>query len=535
MPSCFRLLILLVAICGLFSTVAFAQNPVSEMRGTWIATVGNIDWPSRPGLPPESQRMEFDSILDVLKAMGMNAVFVQVRPAGDAMYTSPTIPWSRYLSGQQGVAPEPYYDPMEYMIQAAHARNLEFHAWLNPYRATFDLDTASLSPLHPLRALPEDRKAQWFFRYGKRYYFNPANPLVMRYLTNVVYDIVLRYDVDGIHFDDYFYPYTEKGEKLNDYDQFAAEPRGFDNIEDWRRNNVSQLIEQVSKSIKGVKPYVRFGIGPFGVWRNSDRDPINGSETRAGITCYDDLYADVLLWMKSGWIDYVAPQLYWSTGFSPAEYTKLVDWWSKHTYGKQLYIGQAAYKVGTNANNDPNWMQPGQLAQQIRFNRGYPNVQGSIYYSARKLMQNPLGIRDTLISTLYNTVALVPGMPTLSKIPPATPQICNVAGSPTTVKLAWNTCDLLSGEEMPYYFAIYRFNGEGVGDFRDPRNLLIKTPFYSEKWIYEDKTTSPGQYYTYVIVAYNRANVESYSSAPVFVKKTQTTAKRKKKLWGYLF
>lgn len=511
--------------------------PVAEMRGAWIATSFNIDWPSKPGLSVDQQKMEFDSLLDVLKAMNMNAVFVQIRPAGDAMYKSPNVPWSKFLTGQQGVAPaDSTYDPMEYMIQSAHARRMEFHAWLNPYRATLDLDTAALSPLHPLRSLPDNRKGQWFFRYGRRFYFNPANPSVQQYLVNVVKDIVLRYDVDGIHFDDYFYPYKEPGETLNDYNEFAADPRGFTNVEDWRRDNVNRLISGVSTNIKKIKPYVRFGVGPFGVWRNREVDPMMGSDTRAGVTCYDDLYADVLLWLKNGWIDYVAPQLYWSIGFVPADYEILVDWWSKNTYGKQLYIGHAAYKIN-NAPNDINWSRPDEIKRQITLNRGNPNVNGSLFFSVRPLLRNPLGVQDSLISNLFKTPSLVPPSASLSKIPPATPQICRVEGSVSSVKLAWNICDVISAEQMPYYFAIYRFQGETVGDFRNPRNLLSTTAFNTdaEKWAFEDQTAIEGEYYTYVVTAFNRPNVESYSSEPVFVKKTARTAKKKRKVFGYLF
>jgi len=518
-----------------FQKTAFSQQPVAELRGVWIATVANIDWPSRPGLPPERQQAEFDSLLDVAKAMGMNAVFVQVRPAGDAFYKSPNIPWSRYLSGQQGIAPgDSTYDPLQYMVQAAHNRHIEFHAWFNPYRASFDLDTANLSPMHPLRSLPPARKAQWFFRYGNKYYFNPGNPFVVKYLVNTIKDVVLRYDVDGIHFDDYFYPYKEKGESIEDYNQFASDPRGFTNIEDWRRSNVNNLVEEVSKAIKGLKPYVKFGISPFGVWRNIDKDPLNGSDTRAGITTFDDLYADVLLWLKNGWIDYVAPQIYWSIGYSPADYTKLVDWWGKHTYGKQLYIGHAAYKINNNA-VDPNWYNPDQISRQIALNRSNPNVNGSIFYSIKPLLRNPLGVQDSLKRSFFSAPALVPPMASLSKIPPATPQICRVKGTPSAVKIAWQVCDILSGDEMPYYFAIFRFRGEALGNFNDPRNLLILTPFNGENWKYEDQTAISGEYYTYIVVAYNRANVPSYASGPMYVKKTTKGAKRKRPVWGYLF
>lgn len=521
-----------------FSHTLIAQPqvfaPTAEMRGAWIATVANIDWPSAPGLTPDRQRMEFDSILDVLKAMNFNAVFVQVRPAGDAFYHAPNVPWSEYLSGSQGVAPEPFYDPMEYMIKAAHDRKMEFHAWLNPYRASFNLDTAKLSPLHPLRALPDKRKAEWFFRYGRRYYFNPASPLVRQYLVNIVKDIVIRYDVDGIHFDDYFYPYKEAGETLEDYTSFTADPRGFVNIDDWRRDNVNRLIQEVSGTIKKYKPFLRFGIGPFGVWRNKDRDPENGSDTRAGITCYDDLYADILLWLKNGWIDYVAPQIYWSIGFPPADYEKLVDWWSTHLYGRQLFIGHAAYKIN-NSTNDLNWNKPEELQRQITLNRSNPNVQGSLFFSVKPLLKNPLGVQDSLIKTVYKTPAVSPPFGSLSRVPPATPQICRVEGTESSVKLAWHVCKLLSPEEMPYYFALYRFDGEGIGNFKDPANRLYTSPYNDEKNIFEDQLAVEGEYYTYVITGYNRVNVESYVSDPVYIKKTTKGIKKKRKFWGYMF
>lgn len=509
------------------------ETPAAELRGAWIATVENIDWPSAPGLPPERQRMEFDSILDVLKALGMNAVFVQIRPAGDAFYPSPAAPWSKYLTGQQGKAPEPYYDPLEYMIKAARSRRMEFHAWLNPYRATFDLDTASLAPTHPLRALPDERKSEWFFRYGSRYYFNPASALVRQYLINIVRDIVIRYDVDGIHFDDYFYPYKEAGQQLQDFNDFAADPRGFATIEDWRRDNINRLIEGVSKTIKSIKPHVRFGVSPFGIWRNAAQDPINGSQTR-GLSSYDDLYADPITWLKNGWIDYVAPQLYWSIGFPPADYYTLLDWWSKRTYGRHLYIGHAAYKINNNL-VDTNWRKPDEILRQVALNRTYDVVKGSIYFSAKPLLRNPLGVQDTLMNVLYPNPARLPAMPWLAQSPPATPQICRVGGSKKGVKLAWHACDIKNRDENPYYFAIYRFDGQSVGNFQDPQNLLTYTPYFADRWVFEDISAAPGEHYTYVIIAYNRLHLESYASDPVVVYRTKKGAKWKKRRFLGIF
>ncbi|MCB0523920.1 MAG: family 10 glycosylhydrolase [Lewinellaceae bacterium] len=537
----FLFLILLIAL----PSKAYSQDrrpgdPLkNEMRAVWVATVANIDWPSSPGLSSERQKAEFDSLLDVLKAMNMNAVFVQIRPAGDAFYKSKTVPLSRFLVGKQGTAlDDSLYDPLTYMIKATHDRRMEFHAWMNPFRASWDLDTAKLDSIHPLRALSPATKKQWFYQYGTKWYFNPANPSVRLYLVNVVKDVLLRYDVDGIHFDDYFYPYKESGlnldAALDDYNAFASGNHSYTDIGDWRRANVNNLIENVSKTIKKYKPYVKFGISPFGVYRNKDRDPVNGSNTRAGITCYDDLYADILLWLKNGWVDYVAPQIYWSAGYAPADFEVLLDWWSKHTYGKQLYIGHAAYKIN-NSPNDPHWAEPEEMGRQIRMARANANVDGSIFFSARPLLKNMLGVQDSLIATLYKQPALMPPMAYLSKATPATATVCRVKGTPSTVQLTWNLCGLLSGDEMPFYYALYRFDGEGIGNLNSPRNLLAVTPFYSEKWYFEDYTAVEKEYYTYVVTSFNRANVEGNPSDPVFVKKTKKGAKKKKKFWGYLF
>ncbi|MBK8556085.1 MAG: family 10 glycosylhydrolase [Lewinellaceae bacterium] len=526
-----RLILAFGLLVALLSRSNAQTAPLAEMRGAWIATVVNIDWPSSSNLSTQRQQMEFDSILDVLKAMGTNAVFVQIRPAGDAFYPNKLAPWSKYLTGQQGKAPEPMYDPLQYMIDGAHQRRMEFHAWLNPYRATFDLDTASLAPTHPIRTLPKDRLSEWVFPYGGKYYFNPASPFVRRYLVNIVSDILLRYDVDGIHFDDYFYPYPTSGQPLNDYGFFASDPRGFSKIEDWRRDNVTKLIQDVSKAIRDVKPYVKFGISPTGVWRNIDKDPINGSATRAGLTSYDDLYADVLLWLQKGYIDYVAPQVYWSIGFPPADYQVLADWWGRHSYGQQVYIGQAAYKVGNDA-NDPSWNNPDQLQRQISLNRLNPRVQGSILFSSKTMVRNTLGVRDSLIKNVYSRQALLPALKSRSPKPPAAPQICNIKGTDRSVKLGWNTCDLLSGDEMPYYFAVFRFNGDQIGDIKDPANLIGLSAFNPAQWIYEDQSVAQGAYYTYVIQAYNRFHVESQTSTAVMIKKTKKGIKKKRKLFG---
>ncbi len=506
------------------SQFVFCQNrtaPAKEMRGAWIASVANIDWPSKPGLDPEVQRAEFDSLLNVLQHMGMNAVFVQIRPAGDALYPTKFAPWSRYLTGKQGVGPEPYYDPLDYMVTAAHSRRMEFHAWFNPYRATTDLDTTKLAPNHLMKL-----RRDWVFKYGNKYFFNPGIPSVRYNLVEMIGDVVTRYDIDGVHFDDYFYPYPEKDQALNDYKTYQEFGQAsFKNIEDWRRNNVDEFIRLTAEKIRSIKPYVKFGVSPFGVWRNANNDP-NGSATRAGIQTYDDLFADVLLWLDKGWIDYAAPQVYWSIGFPAADYEKLVDWWGKHSYGKHIYVGHAAYKIGDPniTKNDVNWGRRDEISRQVWMNRGNPNIQGSIFFSAKAVMKNPLGVADSLTYSLFERKALVPGLAFKSN-PPAPPKICRAKGSPSTIKLAWQVCST-APEDQPYYFAVYRFVGAEVGSFDDPANLLSITNYNAEKWWLEDQAVQEGQYYTYVVTAFNRNNVESFSSEPVVLKKTKRGAKR---------
>jgi uncharacterized lipoprotein YddW (UPF0748 family) len=321
-------------ILGLFLGICLpalkAQIPKREFRGVWVATVANIDWPSRPGLSTSQQKGEILEILDKHKRNGINAIILQIRPTADALYPSDLEPWSRFLTGEQGVAPEPYYDPLEFWIVEAHRRGMELHAWLNPYRIS--LDTADvLSDQHISHSHPE-----WLFTYGDRSYFSPAHPQVWDFVTRVVVDVVRRYDVDAIHFDDYFYPYQIDGQELPDSLEFQIFGGEFfpDRIEDWRRHNVDTIISMLSAAIKKEKPWVKFGISPFGVWRNRSQDEL-GSETSAGTSNYDGLYADVLLWQKMGWIDYLMPQLYWRESHPAVGFSTLAHWWN------DLWIRQA--------------------------------------------------------------------------------------------------------------------------------------------------------------------------------------------------
>ncbi len=375
----------LLFVSYIFLLTGNAQTARQEFRAVWVATVTNIDWPATATLSAELQRSSFIRLLDFHKKTGLNAVIVQIRPAADAFYPSPFEPWSQWLTGKQGTPPNPYYDPLEFMIEETHKRGMEFHAWMNPYRAVFNLNNANLSATHVSRLHPE-----WFLTYGDKKYFDPGNREVMQYVTDIVTDVVQRYDVDAIHFDDYFYPYKLPGKEFPDAASFRESGSTLIK-DDWRRSNTDSIIKMLHTAIKNVDPNCRFGISPFGVWRNKDRDA-DGSMTTAGVTNYDDLYADILLWLRKGWIDYVTPQLYWEFGHKAAPFEELVQWWGRHTYGKDCYIGIGLYRAGSNAA----WRDKTQLPRQIKAIRSIPSLTGIVLYSSSVLEKNPNGWADSL-------------------------------------------------------------------------------------------------------------------------------------------
>lgn len=367
-----------------------AKKNKKELRGVWVASIINIDWPSKKGLSVSEQKREFISVLENVKKWNMNAVFVQIKPVGDAFYPSKYAPWSEYLTGVQGE--NPGYDPLKFMIEEAHKRNIEFHAWFNPYRLTMGGGREKLS-----RDNIGNKRPEWTVMYGGKLYLNPGIPEVNDYVVDSIVEVVKKYDVDGVHMDDYFYPYKVKGQEYPDSQQYRKYGGKFSNIGDWRRNNINKLIEKLHNSIKKENKNVSFGISPFGVWRNASTDPVRGSQTQAGVQNYDDLYADILYWMDKHWIDYVAPQIYWVRGFKVADYSTLINWWSKYA-GKtntDLYIGHAAYKV-----ND--WSNPNELVEQVKLNRKYPEIKGSIFFSYKSLVPNPKNVTNNLLNGPYS-------------------------------------------------------------------------------------------------------------------------------------
>ncbi|MBB5152692.1 glycoside hydrolase family 10 protein [Saccharopolyspora phatthalungensis] len=382
---------LVAILLGLFGTTgAAAKAPTTELRGMWIASVDNIDWPSKPGLPAAQQQDEYRKLLDQAVANKLNAVFVQVRPTADAFWPSPYEPWSHWLTGQQGRGPG--YDPLRFLIDEAHKRGLRFHAWFNPYRISMKDDPNALVPEHPARKHPE-----WTFAYGGKLYYNPGVPQAREFVIDAIMHAVANYDVDGAHLDDYFYPYPVKDQKIPDERTFAEHGKGFDNIEDWRRHNVNQLVSELDTRVHRAKPGAKFGVSPFGIWRNAASDPA-GSQTR-GLESYSAIYADSRKWVQEGWVDYIAPQVYWQIGHPAADYAALVPWWSKTVAGTgvDLYIGQAAYRVGREG-----WTDPGELSAHLSLNSKYPGVRGDIYFSAKSLATNAAEAMARLVKEHYS-------------------------------------------------------------------------------------------------------------------------------------
>lgn len=468
-----------------------------ELRGMWLTTVNNIDWPSRPGLPEAQVKAEYLQWLDLAREQNHNAIFVHVRPSGDAFWPSKYAPWSEWLTGRRD-GRDPGWDPMAFMVAEAHARNLEFHAWFNPYRgsqpgpAGAGADFAKLAPNHPLRAHPE-----WAISYPKgktaRLYFDPGIPEARKFVEDSMLEAVEKYDVDGVHFDDFFYPYPETGQDFPDDKSYALRGRKAQSRASWRRENVNTLVREMDQRIKQVKPWVKFGISPFGIWRNAANDPA-GSAT-SGLESNDAIYADTRTWVRQGWLDYVVPQLYWAIGFDKADYAKVLPWWSELVKGTdvQLYIGQGDYRVGEKGP----WRDPGQIDKQLALNDRYA-VSGSVHFSAKQIKADRLGAVTRYRKAHYATPALVPVMAQLPAAPPSAPLLTAArAAEVGPVTLDWQP-----GPVKPTSWALYRVDG--------PAATLVATGRS------ETAVTAPGPG-TYCLSGLDRSGNEGPLSPPLTV------------------
>lgn len=504
MKACKFLIILLISLVS--AHVAWTQNyPKREFRAAWLTTVNNMDWPSKPGLSTEEQKAELIAYLDLFKKLNLNAVVLHVRPCADAFYASSYEPWSEFLTGVQGK--DPGYDPLQFAIDECHKRCMELHAWLNPYRATRNNDYDKLAPNHIFRQHPE-----WFVRYKDKTYFDPGIPDARTFVCKVVKDIVTRYDVDAIHFDDYFYPYND----FNDSISFIKYNRGYqaDKKDDWRRNNVDLLIRMLHDTIKSVKPYVKFGISPYAVWRNR-RDDARGSDTKSfAYTNYDHLYADIRLWLENGWIDYVLPQLYFSIGYDRLDFRVAADWWSANSFGHGLYAGIGTYRLDKAA-KDTAWRSVSEIVRQAQYIRQNQYYGGFCYFNAKNFKDNILGINGVIEKQINPYPALVPLMPGLPE--QIVPAPCQLKFDVNSRVLTWKVKEWNSPLN-PLWFVVYRFAKKTTPDFTNA-SAIVDVVSVPQIHIKEE----PQGEYNYFVTALDRLSHESVPSDSVKVKHTKAT------------
>ena len=479
----------------------FSQNPnpKREFRVIWIATVENIDFPSNKFLSSDQQKQEFIAIIDRLKKDKFNAVFVQIRPSSDAFYDSSIEPWSEWLTGKQGRSPSPYYDPLKFMIEECHKRGIEIHAWFNPFRSVMNIHESSISPQHVSRRHPS-----WNVTYGKYKWLNPGLPEIRNYVLKVVLDIVHRYTVDGVHFDDYFYPYPIKNKKFHDEKTFAQYSRGIKNLDDWRRDNINLFVKSVSDSINKVKPGCKFGISPFGIWKNKSSDP-QGSLT-TGSESFNTTHSDSRKWLKEGWIDYLVPQLYWHIGNAKADYKTLASWWNENSFGKNIYIGESIYKIGSDKNIE--WSDASQIPAQLKLNRGLNNIKGNVFFNANSVIKNPYGVEDSLRNNYYKYFALTPQIKTNGKSispPPFNPGYQNVNGQ---ILLNWHKQGIGVNNDTALYFAIYRFQGNDKIDISQS-DKIADILYGSETTWLDTQRTNNSQEINYIITSLDQSGNES--------------------------
>ncbi|MFD1212608.1 glycoside hydrolase family 10 protein [Arthrobacter sp. GCM10027362] len=485
--------------------------PKHEFRAFWLSTVLNIDWPSRPGLSASVQQAELRGWLDLARSLNFNAVLLQVRPAGDVFWPSKRgEPWSRYLTGVQGG--NPGYDPLGYAVAQAHARNLQLHVWFNPFRAGMAEPLTDLISWHPAR-----RNPAWSFPYGGRRYYNPGLPAVRGFIIGVVNEVVAGYDVDGVHLDDYFYPYPVAGRAIPDSAAYQAYRTPGEALADFRRRSVNLFVRDLSARIRATKPRLVFGISPFGIWRNRATDS-RGSAS-SGFQAYDGIYADSRQWVKQNWVDYIAPQLYWHQGFAAADYNVLVDWWAGQVAGTnvRLYIGEAAYKVGDPAQGAA-WQQARQLYNHTAKCRATAAVKGQVYFSATSVRANKLGAITQVKNKYYRRVAMTPVMSQRGAGRPYTPVIASARWNGTGVELVWRGA---TTGTVPRHFAVYRWESSGAAMAYIPSQAGALRQVHRRRGNPErfvDTGAVRGRTYWYVVVALSDTMVESSGASAIFIR-----------------
>lgn len=462
-----------------------------EFRGAWIQCVNG----QFQGMSTEAMQKTLSYQLDELQKDGVNAIIFQVRPECDALYASPYEPWSRFLTGVQGRAPQPYWDPLKWMVDECHRRNMELHAWINPYRAktkgTAELAATHIAVTHPERV----------FRYDGQYIMNPGMPENRDYICSVVADIVRRYDIDGIHMDDYFYPYPAAGEHIPDEQLFRQNSNGISNIGDWRRYNVNIFVKQLHETIAEIKPWVKFGVSPFGIYRNKKNSP-NGSDTN-GLQNYDDLYADVLLWVNNGWIDYCVPPIYWQIGHPTADYKTLIKWWNQNASNRPLYIGEDIDRTVKYSDVDNSAIN--QMPAKYLLHQQSSNVRGTVLWYARLAVDNVGNYGSMLRNVYWRYPALQPGMPFIDNKAPKKVRKVKPVWTADGYVLFWTAPRGKGWKDEATRYVVYRFGAKEKINITDPSKIVAITTDTFHKLPYNDGRTK----YTYVVTALDRMQNES--------------------------
>lgn len=472
-------------------TSVFAQKK-REFRGAWIQCVNG----QFQGLGTQKMQETLTYQLDELQKDGCNAIIFQVRPECDALYESSIEPWSRFLTGEQGKAPSPYWDPLQWMITECHKRNMELHAWINPFRARTKT-TTNLASNHIAQTSPSS-----VFAYDGLLILNPALQKNRTYICNVVADIVRRYDVDGLHIDDYFYPYPAAGQSIPDEADFARNSNGIRNIGDWRRFNVNQFINELHDTIQSIKPWVKFGVSPFGIYRNKKNDKLNGSDTN-GLQNYDDLYADVLFWINNGWIDYCVPQIYWEIGNKAADYDTLIHWWNKYAGKRPLYIGEDVERTVKYA--DLTNPQQNQMSAKYQLHDMMKNVDGTVLWYAKAVVDNVGNYGSVLRSLYWKSPALQPLMPFIDNKAPKKVKGVKPIWTSDGYVLFWQCPKGEGWKDEAHKYVVYRFAKGEKADISKSANIVAITDNTFISLPYQDGKTT----YTYVVTALDRMSNES--------------------------
>jgi uncharacterized lipoprotein YddW (UPF0748 family) len=482
---------------SLIEVLGQIKYPKREFRGAWVATVANIDWPSSKSASSEDQIKELKETFDKLREAGINAVIFQIRTECDALYSSSFEPWSYWLTGEQGKAPEPFYDPLQLAVDEAHKRGMELHAWFNPYRAVKNVGDYVVSDFHVSKVNPE-----WILNFENYKMLDPGIPKVKEYIASIVEEVIKNYDVDGIHFDDYFYPYSPKVSN-EDSVTFSTYGNNFSNIDDWRRYNINSMVALVNEKINAIKPYIKFGISPFGIVENK----YAGTN---GFNSYSVLYCDPLTWIKDKTVDYVTPQIYWEIGHKLADYALLLPWWSSIVEDRHLYIGHFSSRF-TGGRYEG---RKSEMGDQLRMNREYSNVGGSVYFSAKSITNNHSGFADTLKSNFYKYPTLVPLMNWKERIPPNAPTSFKAEKKMyNDIHLEWEVPVSASDGDKAEYFVIYMSKPDEEIDFNDSQNIVAIVNGNVTKFSFSPESEHPESDYsgklTFSISALDKVQNES--------------------------